>query len=836
MNRSTFSYFMFLSWRYIRKNLSRSVYSMLGIMLTVILAFGALTIGYAMFDYQLADMYDTRGVYQLRGGNYMEPPLQYVSHLRQHELVEHVTVGTNVVASEDGVPTEVMYSVYIALKDTSGLAASAEQLRQDLGTADIVPDQWIESYLGQGDSLAGSAKHVVVSLVATLFVAFAMFIIRNTMMSSVLERRGDYGQMRCVGMSARQLYWMLFVEGIILSLAGTVAGVSVCFLVLKSMENWLDDYLQLGGLLQFTCYPSNVALTAVLTVAVTLFALLEPARQAGKATPVESMRNNTESFLSGKRRFKAKRYPLISRLFGVEGEYARKNISRNPVRMFQLFLGIAACTMMMCGVSCFVDSSYATIAKVYRGENIEFPEVVYVDGAYSDEEFQRLEEKISDVEGVEKTGLFLGYLDIFAVRAVPELFSRNVDGITQTAYDKQQFQTLSRYVVEGEISYDRMMEENGVILCDYIYNISDRESDFNYVDRRMTDYKVGDTITEVDPLSYQKCHETYQRLLEESGVEKAYQEIEKAYQESSRYGSISEETEPKTQKEKELLKKKNKAEKNYRKYMRNFLQAVRDAGYPATETASGEEITEKSGTFSVFFAMIYDCYKRGDTNTYTIQAIVSEDIYNSLYGNPDFIHLIYPKDAVLSYVSQDRGEAVSDDFSDDSWRWGVGVLRDVHTLSNDLSQLSDHIHVASMIDPYELEDMRGILHLAETVGYGIAIFIILISMIQIFNTICANLSLRSRELELYRMAGMSKGQERKMILLEHSFVTFFAIILGYLVTRVFSWFFVEKILNQDGSFAYDWNMMKMILLCVMIFGLTLVAGVGGLLHGRRQQK
>lgn len=825
MNRSTFSYFMFLSWRYIWKNLSRSVYSVLGIMLTVILAFGTLTIGYAMFDYQLADRYDTHGVYQLQGGGYMEPPLQYVGHLRQHELVEHVTVGTDVMASEDGVPTEVMYSVYIALKDTSDLAASAEQLRQDLGTADIVPDQWVESYLGQGDSLAGSAKHVIVSLVATLFVAFTMFIIRNTMMSSVLERRGDYGQMRCVGMSARQLYWMLFVEGIILSLAGTVAGVSVCFLVLKSMENWLDDYLQLGGLLQFTCYPSNVALTAVLTVAVTLFALMEPARQAGKATPVESMHNNTEGFLSGKRRFKAKRYPLISRLFGVEGEYARKNISRSPVRMFQLFLGIAACTMMMCGVSCFVDSSYATIAKEYRGENIEFPEVVYVDGAYSDEEFQRLEEKISDVEGVEKTGLFLGYIDVFAAKAVPELVSRNVDGITQTAYDKQQFQTLSKYVVEGEISYDKMMEENGVILCDYIYNISDRESGFNYVDRRMTDYKVGDTITEVDPLSYQKCQETYRRLLKESGVEKASQE-------SSRYESISEETEPKTQKEKELLKKKKKAEKNYRKCMRDFLQAVRDAGYPATETVSGEKITEESGNFSIFFAMVYDCYKRGDTNTYTIQAIVSEDVYNSLYGGSDFIHLIHPKDAVLSYVDQDRGEAVFDD----SWRWGVGVLRDVQTLSNDLSQLSDHIHVASMIDPYELADIKGTLHLAESVGYGIAIFIILISMIQIFNTICTNLSLRGRELELYRMAGMSRGQERKMILLEHSFVTFFAIILAYLITRVFSWFFVEKILDQDGSFVYDWNTVKMIGLCVMIFGLNLVAGIGGLHHGKKHQK
>ncbi|MCH5267710.1 MAG: ABC transporter permease [Lachnospiraceae bacterium] len=834
MGNSVLSYYMFLSLRYIRKNVSRTVYSIMGIMLTVILAFGTLTIGYAMYDYDLASLYDRYGVIQLRGGYFTEAPLQYVDRLKNHELVENVTVVSDVIEAEDGVPTEVMYDVYIGLKDTSNLRASAEKLREDMGVDDIQPYEWIESYMGQGDSTEAAARRAIIALVAALFVAFTMFIIRNTMMLAVLERRKDYGQMRCTGLSAKQLYVLLFTEGVFLSMAGTVLGVSVCFVGLKCVEGWLNRYLQLGGLLTFTCYPSNVAMTTALTVAVTLFALIEPARQAGKATPIEAMHANSENVLSGKRKYKVKKHPIIASLFGVEGEYAGKNISRSPVRMLYLFLGVFACAIMICGVTVFVDCEYATIKKEYRGQNIEFPEIVYTDKCYSEEEFENLEKKISGMDGVLKTGLMLHMDDVFHNIIDPQMQSRKITEITHTAYDKEQIKELSKYLVEGKISYDKMVKEDGVLLCDYTYNVKDAQSDYNYEDRRTTEYKVGDTITEVDPLVYDECYKTYTRLCDESGIDQAIEEY------ISFHGD-SENEERNEAEQQEYEKNQKETEERYKRVMREFLQMVHDAGYPAVETGEGEKITEDSTVYDVFRAMANDCYKRGDTQTYTIQAIISEDIFNSsdhIMAVTDsvvepYLHLVHAGDSVLPYVRKQSGGF--------SWSWGIGLLRDVKEASDDLQEFAgdpfddtktDYVLFA-MGDLYDLAEMNEILHMVQTVGYAIAIFIGLICMIQIYNTVFANLSIREKELRLYRAVGMSRVQERKMILLEHGIVSASAIILAYISAGIASWFIVEKLINQDGSFQYEWNAVKMLVLCGVIFIFTLLAGMGGLHHGRR---
>lgn len=853
MNKELFSYYIFLAQRYICKNLSRSITSIMGIALTVILAFGTLTTGQALFDYDLASMYKWNGYAQITAGYYSEVPLALVDNLEKHELVEDVFVRRDVFEEVDGVETEVEYVVNVRVKDTSNLRASAQQLQKDLHIETIQPIEDIEAQLGQGDSLALAQQRAIIALVAALFVAFSMFIIRNTMMLSVLERRGDYGQLRCVGMSAKQLFTILLTEGLFFSVVGAFVGIGICFGFLKAIEGWLNDYLQLEGLFHFTLYPSNVCMTLLLSVAVTLFALIEPARQAAKTSPVEAMRRKTDIVLSGKRKYKSKKHAIIAFLFGVEGEYARKNISRRPVRMLYLCLGILACVSLVCGVTCFVDCKYATMKLEYQGKNLRFPEVVITDGDYSEEKFQEMEEEFSNIDGLEDMGLWLQKTDYQEDIFDEKLLSQNIFSITHKAYSPEEIKELSKYVVEGGVSYDKMMKENGIIICDYEYRVSDLQSDFNYVDRRTTDYKVGDTITELAVEAYRKCMETGERLMQESGLA---EHIEYRREEYSRLSDLAEGEDE--EKKKDAEKEMAAIEKKSKQYTGKFLKLLREAGYPVEQTADGTKITEDSSVYRILSAMEYDSFQRGETQTFTIQAIIKEDIFDSgaemlgMLGmsgmeeeetGKSVFRIIQPRDAVLS-------QAYNASYFDEylilpemypQWSWGLGIKRNLKKATNDIEEhVKDYYSGEGNGEYYlyafgaliDIEEMRHVLHMAETIGYGIAGFIGLICLIQIFNTVCASLSLRSKELELYRIVGMGRGQERKMILLEHGFVAFLGIVLAYVLTRIASEFFVNGLLNQDGTFAYEWATVKMLLLCAGIFLLSLLASLAGMYHSK----
>lgn len=61
-------------------------------------------------------------------------------------------------------------------------------------------------------------------------------------------------------------------------------------------------------------------------------------------------------------------------------------------------------------------------------------------------------------------------------------------------YDKKHLDHLKRQLVAGSIAYDKLVREHGVVLCDYEYNINTSNGDATATDKRLTDYKVGDSI------------------------------------------------------------------------------------------------------------------------------------------------------------------------------------------------------------------------------------------------------------------------------------------------------------------------------------------------------
>lgn len=123
---------------------------------------------------------------------------------------------------------------------------------------------------------------------SALSMAMAAFIILNTYLMNVGERRKSLAVMRAIGATRLQIITMLLREGFLMGIVGTIIGVPVgilgarALLVLMGMvvKNQLPaPQLSLSGML----------LACLLGPTVSLIATFFPARRAGQISPLEGM-------------------------------------------------------------------------------------------------------------------------------------------------------------------------------------------------------------------------------------------------------------------------------------------------------------------------------------------------------------------------------------------------------------------------------------------------------------------------------------------------------------------------------------------------------------------
>ena len=313
------SYFISLSLKYMKRNKTRTLYSVFGIILTFILCYVTMSIGYAAWDYSFYDSY-LSNPYELRSEGWICEvedkdihfnPLTKVSNLKdtldklnQDKRVDKISIQkSNIKYSQE--PKEIdlselkstdVITLDIKLKNINSLVKTSEELSEEYGI-NLRPYSNVLMYYGQdNDSESVLFLNCVLILVASIFGMLSAYILRNTMMIAVTERVRDYGVFRCVGMSDGQLRLLLFAEGITMSLLASVIGAVLGFGGLKLLEPWIKYTLELSDNFCFRLYPMAALYTAILCIAVTLFSLIEPSRLAGKVAPVEALKGIYTAF------------------------------------------------------------------------------------------------------------------------------------------------------------------------------------------------------------------------------------------------------------------------------------------------------------------------------------------------------------------------------------------------------------------------------------------------------------------------------------------------------------------------------------------------------------
>lgn len=552
--------------------------------------------------------------------------------------------------------------------------------------------------------------------IAFIFAIVGVGIIRNSIQLNSLEHVKDFGILRCVGATKGQLRSLVYIMGSMQELIGVVVGLIIgyplsayiCFMCHASAGfHWLPVIFVVGAYL-FDLY----------------FAMKECCKFVDDMTPVSAVRGE---FRIRKEKIKIRKNRFVSKVFGVEGDYAYKSLRRNPGRfrksVVTIGFGVAACivviwlidisnkmvkaqTDMYGHYQLVLDSGYSfTYGPIKNDVYFGNPELIKKFGEldcvreikyrYSglamtvdqDEFFSHVTEK--------------NYLDqsmvAFTNGSVTEL---EVEGMNE-----DELKELNSYLVDGSLD----LSENGIVairngyFCEFTddtYYLTTDKMDYG----QLMNYKVGDKVKLMDPQQFN------QRMDER--VE---------------------------QDEKEHPEKYEDMAKKYERRM-EFEEEVH------------KELVEE-GAYQI----------------YTVEALIDAEQYGIML--PVFI-------TGLSTYSKMTGH------SEDQMT-GIGIHVDEKRITdNAILQLTDLCENAGMYVESECLgafSLSNSMRKAATVIAGIVAFIVCMASLNIINTTASSLYLRKKEFAQLRVIGMSKKRLIYTALLEGIITTIGANVIGIVI-------------------------------------------------------
>ncbi len=242
------------------------------------------------------------------------------------------------------------------------------------------------NFLGKDYGLYGGAYMMILLVpalfLAALIIAMSVIVISNAFRMSANERVAQFGTLKCVGATKKQIYQTIMYECVLLCTfaipLGVLAGYLLSFLGIGVVNLYMEELnvlvrsmmRQVNFALSFVFSPAAQLVSIVISLGTALFAAMLPARKAMRISALDCLRNGGETDTSGYKRTRI----TIDAKGKVEYQLARKNVSSYRKRMhsavtafsisIMLFITLSGLQEIAGGIQDYItmDYGYSVIA------------------------------------------------------------------------------------------------------------------------------------------------------------------------------------------------------------------------------------------------------------------------------------------------------------------------------------------------------------------------------------------------------------------------------------------------------------------------------------------
>ena len=383
---------------------------------------------------------------------------------------------TAVEADGHNAPYELRFR-FAGGMEPAKLRADIEQFFTEMG----IPEDrtfYSSSYFGMVDLYLGNGMEVYVA--AALIAVVCAIVIYNIFYISVMGKLREYGRLKVLGTTPKQLKRVVkrerrFLTAIAIPL-GLICAAVIALIAVPGYWSWGDNI-------------RSAVVVSFLTYGTVLIATRKPMAMAGKVSAIEAIRATAYSQQQG---------PSVSRQLHrrlTMPRLAWMNFSRNRKKAFVTTLSLGLTGILLLCVSAYASSvDVKEMAQSQFGDRSQYL-LQYED--YAGREFvemqkenplgQTLREELAALPGVDYvTAYSLTCVEIPAISAIPGNSEHEpfiVRGISQE--DMAEMYGGSG-VLEGTADYRQLLDGDGILVCP-------AGSALKEIYR--TGYQVGDTVT-----------------------------------------------------------------------------------------------------------------------------------------------------------------------------------------------------------------------------------------------------------------------------------------------------------------------------------------------------
>ncbi len=210
--------------------------------------------------------------------------------------------------------------------------------------------------------------YTLAGIVIIIIIITSVFCIKNSFEISITEKIKQYGMLRSIGATSKQIRKNVLYEALILSIVGIPLGILSGILASFILIHVTNYFLGIGANLKLIYSTSILAIfiSIILSLITIYFSARKSAKKASKISPITAIRN------SGDIKIKTKRIRtpyLIDKVFGVGGVISYKNLKRSSKKYRTTVISIIVCVSVFIGLTAFIDLGFRMIKMRYGEVN-----------------------------------------------------------------------------------------------------------------------------------------------------------------------------------------------------------------------------------------------------------------------------------------------------------------------------------------------------------------------------------------------------------------------------------------------------------------------------------
>ncbi len=391
--------------------------------------------------------------------------------------------------------------IMIKLKDNVDKKAFIKELKDEYGKDNVGANNSLLRFTGESENDNTNNALITATCIIIGIVAIAtVFVIYNAFNISIAERMKQFGLLRAIGTTKKQMMNLVLREATVMSIIaipiGLLCGVIAIYIVAFIFSKMPGS--EGLGKLAVIVEPNVIIISTLVGLVSIYISAFLPARAAGKISPLVAINNGT--LITKEKNKRSKKW--LNKIFKVNRVMAIKNVKRSKKRFYLSTISMAISVTLFVTFTSFMD-----LTNTFVGPTNEENKVNFELGAISDKGISEdIIKEVKNIDGISKINKSYTTVDSNALikeNQISDLLkkadrtfedvkfngeNRKNVALSMNFYDKDKMSDSKSYVKEGSIAD---LKENEVIIARDNIFFNEKGKLFKGA---VTDLKVGDEI------------------------------------------------------------------------------------------------------------------------------------------------------------------------------------------------------------------------------------------------------------------------------------------------------------------------------------------------------